>query len=238
MTAPVYLLQSEADVAPGDEWLTSAERERLAAFPVEKRRRDWRLGRWTAKRLLAALDGVSPTEDGLRRYTVWPTASGVPVAHKEGASLPRRISLSHSHGIALVLAGEPPAAHPTLAFVLGCDLERIEPRVRGFEEDYLTERERAHVAAAPLRDLATTLFWTGKESVMKALGEGLRLAAQSVEVEPTSDWPVAGGPLVPFAVRRPTNDLEGRWGILLGLAAALVTPLGSDEPIRLDVPAI
>lgn len=226
MIGPRYLLQAEADIPPGEGWMSAAEVERLGEFPAEKRRRDWRLGRWTAKRLLAALDGLRPDDRILQRYSLMPLPSGVPVALREGTPCGSALSLSHSHGVALVVVGPGGA--------LGCDLERIEPRVSGFEEDYLTDQERREVAACPDRELATTLVWTGKESVMKAQGEGLRLAAKAVEVTLAGAWPVPQGPLVSFLVRRPTEDLEGQWGIVRGLAAAFVFPRGSAAPQPLD----
>ena len=36
-------------------WLGEAEQQRLATFKVEKRRRDWLLGRWTAKNLVRVI---------------------------------------------------------------------------------------------------------------------------------------------------------------------------------------
>lgn len=233
MTA-FWLLQRDADVPPGERWMTSAERERLAAFPAEKRRRDWRLGRWTAKRLLAVLDGLAATDENLTRYEVWPAPSGVPVAHREGRALAWPISLTHSHGVAVVIAGsEGPGGGP-----IGCDLERVEPRVRGFEADYLTDAERGHLLASSCSDpvLATTLFWTAKESVMKALGEGLRLPVKSVEIAPGKSWPSGDGALVSFRVCSPPCGLDGRWGVLGGLALALVTPAGSDAPVPVVPP--
>ena len=53
-----WLIQSSADhpdlargIAPAG-LLSGAEQTRLAALKTEKRRRDWLLGRWTAKRLI------------------------------------------------------------------------------------------------------------------------------------------------------------------------------------------
>src|SRR5689334_21954200 len=53
-----WLIQSSSarsDLSQGvapEGMLCPAEQQRLAAFGVAKRRRDWLLGRWTAKRLL------------------------------------------------------------------------------------------------------------------------------------------------------------------------------------------
>jgi 4'-phosphopantetheinyl transferase len=49
-----WLDQTQADVPAGDEWLCAREAACLARLRFAKRRADWRLGRWTAKRALAA----------------------------------------------------------------------------------------------------------------------------------------------------------------------------------------
>ena len=67
---------------------------------------------------------------------------------------------------------------------LGCDLELIEPRSDAFIGDYFTGEEQQQLARTPepdrLRLLA--LLWSGKESALKALQEGLRLDTRCVIV--------------------------------------------------------
>jgi 4'-phosphopantetheinyl transferase len=67
---------------------------------------------------------------------------------------------------------------------LGCDLELIEPRSDAFVADYFTSEEQALVAEAPAaeRSRLLALLWSGKESVLKALREGLRLDLRCVSV--------------------------------------------------------
>ncbi|MER2600277.1 MAG: 4'-phosphopantetheinyl transferase superfamily protein [Caldilineales bacterium] len=47
-----WLLQRDADGMPTAGWLSTTEQARLALFRSEKRRQEWLLGRWTAKRLV------------------------------------------------------------------------------------------------------------------------------------------------------------------------------------------
>lgn len=54
MTEVYWLEQSEADVPAENDWLSANEVNRLNGMRFAKRRTDWRLGRWTAKRALAA----------------------------------------------------------------------------------------------------------------------------------------------------------------------------------------
>lgn len=56
---------------------------------------------------------------------------------------------------------------------LGLDLERIAPRVPGFEDDWFTAGERAELADWDDRDFAITRRWTLKEAILKARGVGL-----------------------------------------------------------------
>jgi 4'-phosphopantetheinyl transferase len=69
---------------------------------------------------------------------------------------------------------------------LGADLEKIEPRSDAFAADYFTLDEQALVAhaGASSRDRLLALLWSGKESALKALREGLRLDTRSVIVIP------------------------------------------------------
>ncbi|HBY59433.1 MAG TPA: hypothetical protein DEH78_06395 [Solibacterales bacterium] len=165
-----WLEQTSDDVPAADSWLSGAEQRRLASFSVAKRREDWRLGRWTAKRTVAAVSGCA-----LEAVEIVAAADGAPEAFVAGAAVPPAISLSHSGGRALCVAG-PPGSHP------GCDIEAAEPRSVQFVADYFTEAERRLVARRPEHDWLPTLLWSAKESALKALREGLRLDTRSVEV--------------------------------------------------------
>ena len=107
-----WLLQSLDDcpeILRGDAmpaWLSPAERERT--FKAEKRRRDWLLGRWTAKNLvqryLAQTTGATVALDAI---FIGADADGAPYAARgegRGANYEDRLavslSISHSHGTA------------------------------------------------------------------------------------------------------------------------------------------
>ncbi len=49
-----WLIQSRAEVPAGESWLGAEERRVLARLRFERRRVDWRLGRWTAKAAIGA----------------------------------------------------------------------------------------------------------------------------------------------------------------------------------------
>jgi 4'-phosphopantetheinyl transferase len=164
--------QTEHDMPFGDEWLSAAEQSRLATLRIPKRRRDWRLGRWTAKSAVAAYLNI-PRES----LEVRAAPCGAPEVLLNGARAPLALSLSHSNGVGFCVVA------PTGA-ELGCDLEKIEPRTPAFLSDYFTASEQKFVAQSPAsdRDRLVTLLWSAKESTLKAMRCGLREDPCSLEV--------------------------------------------------------
>lgn len=165
--------QSLVDGPAGDDWLTPWECDYAATRRVPKRRKEWRLGRWTAKLAVREWTGsASPAEIEIR-----PRADGAPEAFIGGAPADCSISLSHSNGQAIC------AIAPS-GTSIGCDIEVIEARDAAFAADYFTADECAFVESVPkdARALATTLIWSAKECALKAIGEGLRLDTREVEV--------------------------------------------------------
>ncbi|HEU4734661.1 MAG TPA: 4'-phosphopantetheinyl transferase superfamily protein, partial [Kofleriaceae bacterium] len=166
MTAVTWALHDRADLPGSLAWLAPDERARLDAMHVAKRRDDFLLGRWTAKRALAARLSPAPP---LAALAIRPAADGAPEAYLDGAALPVTLSLSHSAGRAL-------AAVCDAGTALGADLERVEPRSELLVDEFFTPGEAAHIAACPPpgRDRAITLIWSAKESALKARRTGLR----------------------------------------------------------------
>lgn len=221
MTTPLVLLATASEMPPGDEWMRPAERASLLRLRVPKRRRDFRLGRFAAKRAMALCDDC---EGALlrQRFEVRTAPGGAPQAYCDGAPLAAALSISHSDGWAA-------AAVQRGTGSLGCDLERIEERSSAFLDDYLTPSERAFVAGGPEseRPLRATLVWSAKEAVMKALGEGLRLAPASVEVVPAVH-PVSDIGWRSFSVSAPPTavELRGFWRVVGELVLTVAGGLG------------
>jgi len=172
-----WLEQTEADVPAKNAWLGAGEVVRLNSMRFAKPRADWRLGRWTAKRALAAYLEVPADPQLLATIELRPAATGAPqvfVAH-EPAEV--SISLSHREGRAICAIGP-------CGTKLGCDLEIIEPRGAEFFADYFVAEEQARIAQAPEieRPRLVALMWSAKESALKALHEGLRLDTRSIIV--------------------------------------------------------
>jgi phosphopantetheinyl transferase len=171
-----WLLQSLDDcpeILRGDAtpaWLSPAERERT--FKAEKRRRDWLLGRWTAKNLvqryLADTTGESPALDAI---FIGADADGAPYAARGERRLPISLSISHSHGTAFCglvevmglgdseierleigdwrLGSDAQSPISNLQSLnrpsLGCDIEFVEPREGNFLDNFFTAAEVAAV---------------------------------------------------------------------------------------------
>jgi len=173
-----WLEQTEADVPQDHDWLSANEAARLNGMRFAKRRADWRLGRWTAKRALAAYLNVPFHPQALTDIELRPASSGAPEVFFANKPAAVAVSLSHRAGSALCAVAPSGAA-------LGCDLEIIEPRSDGFVADYFTPEEQALVseALAPDRPPLLALLWSAKESALKALRTGLRLDTRCVTVE-------------------------------------------------------
>ena len=170
-----YTTQSRQQLPADLDWLTPGERERLEGFRFDKRRRDWLLGRWTAKIALLGISGLS--ERDIQRFEIDSAPNGAPLPRLDGQPYQVGLSLSHSHELAF-------SAVSRDADALGCDIELVEPRSDVFVETWFTEAERVCVenASPSSRDSLVTMIWSAKESTLKALQTGLQVDTRSVEV--------------------------------------------------------
>lgn len=196
---PGVLLVTEADVPRGNGWLSAAELATLTEMRVPARRRDWRLGRWAAKRALVAVLGDSLAVE------VRAAGDGAPEALVNGLPAPVSISISHRQGLgACLVAGRGSAA--------GCDLELVEPRDGALARHFFTPAERVLVdrSGDRGRDLTVALVWSAKESALKALRPGLGVDIREFEVglDPDSG---TGSMWRPLTVRHRARTFSGWW---------------------------
>lgn len=177
-----WVTQHLCDVPRHNNWLTPGERDVLESKMILKRRADWRLGRWTAKRALLAAGGPFASVTNLTEVEIRAAEDGAPEAFIHGERVPIVLSLSHSHGVALCVVAGADAQ-------IGCDAEFVEARSEAFLADYFTasERDRIRRATAAMQPMITTILWSAKESVLKAKREGLRLDPRDVEIEFSDD---------------------------------------------------
>jgi 4'-phosphopantetheinyl transferase len=181
-----------AGVAP-EGLLAEREQARLAGLKVAKRRREWLLGRWTAKHLIQnyveqqtgvrlPLDAivVENGPDGAP-YPILDCGLWIGDAHDHPQSkihnLKSKIanlqslslSISHSHDFAFCAISDAAGGH------VGADIELIEHRSPQFADEYFTDTEQAQVRVArePDQDTIITAIWSAKEAALKALRLGL-----------------------------------------------------------------
>lgn len=173
---PHYLVQNLADVPVIEDWLSEKERALLPGMHFLKRRNDWRLGRWTAKRAYCL---YHPDRSlSMQEIDVVASEDGSPGIFIGVNPAPNFISISHSHGRGFC------AIAPEKLSV-GCDLEWIEYESPGFFNDYFRPEEMrfCREAPAPIKPVAGYLIWSAKESCLKVLREGLRRDTRSVRIE-------------------------------------------------------
>ncbi len=244
-----WLEQTEADVPAENDWLSAVETQRLEGLRFPKRRGDWRLGRWTAKRAVAAYLNLAADPTALAAIEIRPAPSGAPEVFLADGPAAIASSLSHSAGTAVCAVTPFPAA-------VGCDLEVIEPRSDGFFDDYFTAEEQAMVArmSAADRPWLFTLLWSAKESALKALRVGLRADTRSVRVNLVDTESPAGdsdGHLADpafigraanfnswFSLRVDSNDgkvFRGWWQRAGNLVRTVVADPPPASPIRLEL---
>lgn len=222
-----WLEQRQSDVPDDDLWLGERERAKLAELRFAKRRNDWLLGRWTSKCALAAYLNRSRDRESLTEIEILAASDGAPEAWIGGQHGSAAISISHSNGVALTVAG---VAHS----MLGCDLERVEPRSEAFISDYFTPHEHRQLRLADLshRHLLANLFWSAKESTLKAIRSGLRLDTRTLSVilpggfSQVQDWH-------PLRVHSVAEDFQGWWKEEEGMVRTIVGRNLSSLPVSL-----
>ena len=203
----VLIVQDLPDVPENDGWLGDGEREVLAGLRFPKRRGDWRLGRWTAKQAVLAFLRIDKDTD-LSLFEIRAAADGAPEVFRRNEPGGVTISISHAGGRSFCAAGPPGA-------ILGCDIELLEPRGESFAADYFTPEEIAFVkeASPENRTIITNLIWSAKESVLKALREGLRRDTRDIIIQPdlSVDERRNGWLRWTGRCRRTSREFHGRW---------------------------
>ena len=206
---------------PPDGLLSAPERERFEGLRTAKRRRDWLLGRWTAKHLLQEylrehagctlpLDvlAVVAAADGAPEPVV-AAISDLQAARCTLQSL--SLSISHAGDTAFCALLDDPGA------ATGCDIERVEPRAAGFAQDYFTGPERAALDEAPaaLYDTLVAATWSAKEAALKALRLGLTVDTRAVtcvpDAAPAEGWRPVTITADPALLGRAAPALCGWW---------------------------
>ena len=226
-----WLEQTELDVPADNQWLSANEMSRLAAMRIPKRRADWRLGRWAAKHAVAAVLNLPADLRALANIEIRPASSGAPEVFLNDQPADVAVSLSHRDGTALCMVAP-------LGTIFGCDLELIEPHSDAFVADYFTAGEKAFIeqAAVSERPRLLTLLWSGKESALKALREGLRLDTTCMSVRPDGWLDETQQEWHPLQVHYSAGRVfRGWWRMQNNLVRTVVSDLPLRPPLQTQI---
>lgn len=152
--------------------LSEDERQRYERFRVPAPRQQFLAARAALRLLLASYTNQEPealvfaTGPQGKPYLLHPTTT-------------LRFNLSHSHQMALLAL--------SIDFEVGVDVERIQPErdLQGLARRYFTVGEQCALANRTEENFLRGFYdcWTRKEAYLKALGTGLTVAPDQVEVE-------------------------------------------------------
>jgi phosphopantetheine--protein transferase-like protein len=172
--------QNKTDLPNNLEWLSENERKFLASLRFIDRKESWVLGRWTAKQAFAKYSKVLGFDQdfSFTDLEIVKKTNGAPSVYYQNRLVPIAISLSHRQHLAV-------CALAKAEYKIGIDIEKIEPRTKNFVEDYFTnlEIEKIYQNETSKQPLWANLFWSAKESVLKALEVGLSVSTHQVEIE-------------------------------------------------------
>lgn len=178
----IALEAADGDFARLASWLAPAEHARAARFGREQLRRRYIVGRASLRWVLGRMLGSSPSSVPIVRG-----ARGRPRLDGDAAL---DFNISHTEGVALIGV--------TRTGRIGVDVEREERDVNadGLARKFLTDGERATLA--PLDERARRArflrYWTCKEAMSKATGDGLSAPFRRLDVQLAETIELRAGP--------------------------------------------
>lgn len=153
------------------KYLHPEERQYYDSLKFEKRMRSFLIGRYAAKRAVAALTGETDLAKILVQAGVF-TQPIVTLADHQNI----QVSISHCDHLGTALAF--PEAHP-----LGIDLERIHLDKNDVLEKQMTAGEIELIKTQPdFYEAMLTLLWTAKEALSKVIKTGLMTPMKIYEI--------------------------------------------------------
>jgi 4'-phosphopantetheinyl transferase len=176
------LAATDAEFARVSAWLSPAEHARAARFGRESLRRRYIIGRaslrWVLGRTLDVAPAAVPIVRGERGR---PKLDGID-----------RVDFNISHTDDVALIG---IAH---GMRIGVDIERVDREVNadGLARKFLTPAEQATLAplSADERRVRFLRYWTCKEAMSKATGDGLAAPFRELEVNIVEAIALVSGP--------------------------------------------
>ena len=234
-----WLALGEEALPTEEQWLAHGEAAILAGLRYTKRRTEFLLRRLVTKHAVAAVTGMPTDLATLASIEVRNAPSGAPYVCVHGAPIEMGVSISDRAGWAVCVTS------PMDSLAVGCDLELVEPRSRGFVCDFLTATEQRLVGscvAGDERDAIANLIWSAKESALKVLGTGLRRDTQTLDVIPAVPRGDGWGALTVRAVEGTVFPgwwrREGQFLLTVAMREAAPPPAALGQPglLALAVP--
>jgi 4'-phosphopantetheinyl transferase len=164
-------------------WLSDAERRRAERFRFERDRRRFIVGRARLRELLAARLGVPPEAVELAYG-----GNGKPALAQRYADSGWRFNIAHCDDVAVYAFSRDSD--------IGIDIEAIReiPEADAIAARFFSRREYAAYAALAPRERPVGFLecWTRKEAVVKALGDGLSMPLDELDVSRAPGWSLHG----------------------------------------------
>lgn len=159
-----------------DDYLHLDEKDYLKTLKYEQRIRSYLLGRYAAKKAVAAL----LDDDHLTKIQIINGVFNQPVILHD-SPIRIQVSLTHCDDLAAAIA------FPEI-MILGIDIEKINSRLTRTVEAELTSSEKLIAARLSCTyESFVTIIWTLKESLSKALKTGLAVPLHLLEVKNIED---------------------------------------------------
>lgn len=161
------------------ENMTEEEARLLSEKVVPKRAAEWAAGRAAVRKCLERLLATAGSSHLGGEIRIVQDEQGKPIAELSGQPGIQigEVSLSHSNGIAMAMAGLPGEFRG-----IGVDVEKIESRSEAWAGDYFSEEEIVSAGNGDRRWAQLTRMWCLKEAALKALGIGLRFDLKDIRV--------------------------------------------------------
>ena len=181
------LARTSAEIEELARWLSAAERARASRFGTEALRERWIAGRTTLRLLLGNVLGIPPAAVEIRRGV-----RGRPELADASAGVDFNVSHTGDAALVAIARGLPPRTR------IGIDIERRdrEVGVDRLARKFLSANERATLTDLDLRGRRERFlrYWTCKEAMSKATGDGLIAPFGRLEVVQPDNPRLAAGP--------------------------------------------
>ncbi len=160
--------------------LSQKEYDEFRSHRTPKRAQEWLAGRLAVKKAVGRLMEKSGVPSAaLASIYVHQDDLGKPKVETSDTRSKNQLEISLSHSNGFVAAA---ASYHASFKGIGIDVEKVRPRSKAWVEDYFTDEEKRAAESSRDKWAYLTAIWSLKEASLKALGIGLRMDLQDVNV--------------------------------------------------------